>query len=454
MGGGAAMLSYDDAIRYLYSFANYEFTPLDHASAATLDLRRVRTLLARFDDPQRGRHTVHITGSKGKGSTAAMIAAVLRRAGHRVGLFTSPHLHRETERVQVDGESIPEGDLARLVEALRPAVEEINAAGEHGRLTTFELRTALAFLYFRERGVDWQVVEVGLGGRLDATNVLDEKELCVFTPVSLEHTRILGDTVAKIAADKAGILRRGTRAVMGLQRESAAEVFRAACAGLDVPLEEVASACRMAPGRADADGQEMRLRTPRADYRLTLPLLGRHQLENAAAAVLAVENLRDAGVDAPPDVVRAALAEVKWPGRLEVIKRRPLLVLDGAHNADSARRLVQALRAHFSFRRVLLVVGLNADKDIPAFAREFAGLDPDVIATRARLPRAAAPDIVADAFREAGTAVRSAPAVAQAVDDALAEAGPGDLIFVTGSLYVVAEARGWVLGVVPSPAEA
>jgi dihydrofolate synthase/folylpolyglutamate synthase len=448
------MLTYAEAIRYLYSFANYEFTPLERASAAALDLRRLRVLLARLDDPQRGRHTVHITGSKGKGSTAAMIAAILRESGQRTGLFTSPHLHRETERIQVDGEPIPTDDFIRLVETIQPLVAATNATGEYGRLTTFELRTALSFLWFREQQVDWQVIEVGLGGRLDATNVLDEKELCVFTPVSLEHTRILGDTVAKIAADKSGILRRGCRAVMGLQRESAADVFRAACAALDVPLEEVAETCRMAPGRADADCQEMRLRTPRADYRVALPLLGRHQLENAATAILAVENLRVAGIDAPPPVVGKALTEVKWPGRLEVIKRRPLLVLDGAHNGDSARRLAQALRAHFSFRRVLLVVGLNADKDMSAFARELATLDPEVTATRARLPRAAAANDVADAFRREGVPARIAPSVAWAVDDALAEAGPADLVCVTGSLYVVAEARAWVLGIVPSPAEA
>ncbi|MFN8557627.1 MAG: folylpolyglutamate synthase/dihydrofolate synthase family protein [Dehalococcoidia bacterium] len=447
------MSAYTEAIRYLYSFANYEFTPLDRASAASLDLRRVRALLARLGDPQRGRRTVHITGSKGKGSASAMIAAILRGAGRRTGLFTSPHLHHETERYQVDGEPMPDADLVRLVEALRPHVAELNAEGQHGRLTTFELRTALTFLYFRERQVDWQVVEVGLGGRLDATNVLDEKDLCVFTPVSLEHTQILGDTVAKIAADKAGILRPGVRAVMGLQRESAAEVFRAVCKQMNASLEEVAQTCRMNPGRADMDGQEARLRTSRAEYRLRLPLLGRHQLENAATAVLAVENLRDAGVVAPPPAVAAALAEVRWPGRLEVLRRRPVLVVDGAHNADSARRLVDALGRHFQFRRVLLVVGLNRDKDRAAFAGAWAGLAPEVIAAAARIPRAAPAVAVADAFREAGMMARTAPSVAQAVDDALNEADAGDLICVTGSLYVVAEARAWVLGIAADPAE-
>jgi dihydrofolate synthase / folylpolyglutamate synthase len=445
------MTAYADALRYLYSFANYEFTPLDRASAATLDLRRMRALLERLGNPHTGRRTVHITGSKGKGSTAAMIAAILQGQGYVTGFYTSPHLHRETERIRVDGEPIEEDALVRLIDEMRPVVEELNAAGAHGRLTTFELRTAVASLYFRERGVQWQVVEVGLGGRLDATNVLDEKDLCVFTPISLEHTRILGDTVAKIATDKAGILREGVRAVMGLQRESAADVIRARCADLGAQLEEVAQTCKMSPGRADLDGQELRLRTPREEYRFTIPLLGRHQLENAATAVLAVENLRDAGVEVTPQGVKAALSEVKWPGRLEVIKRKPLVVLDGAHNGDSARRLVQALTGVFSFRRLILIAGLNGDKDLDAFAREFASLEPDVIATRAHLPRAAAPEAVARAFTEQGMPVRTAPDVAAAVDDALAEVGPNDLICVTGSLYVVAEARAWVLGIVPDP---
>src|SRR5262249_29388095 len=193
-----------------------------------------------------------------------------------------------TERIRVDGEPIAEEELVRLVSAVRPHVEAIVAGG--ARLTTFDLRTALAFLAFRDADVTWQVVEGGLGGTLDSTNLLDEKDLCIFPPGSLEHTQGLGDTVAEIAADKAGILRRGTRAVMSLQRESAAEVFRARCASLDVPLAEVATSCQLAIDKTDADGSAFRLKTARASYRVTLPLLGRHQVENAATAVLAVEN--------------------------------------------------------------------------------------------------------------------------------------------------------------------
>jgi len=446
-------VTYAEALRWLYGFTNYEMVPLSAASAARLELKPLRVLLARLGDPQRGRHSVHITGSKGKGSTAAMMEAILRGAGQRTGLFTSPHLHRETERIQIDGQPLGPATLVRLVEQLQPHVEAVTA--EVGRLTTFDLRTALAFLAFRERGVDWQVIEVGLGGRLDSTNVLDEKDLCVFTPVSLEHTQVLGNTVAEISGDKSGILRRGSRAVMAPQRESAADIFRARCAELGVPLEEVAAACALSIDRADADGQNVRLKTPRATYRFRLPLIGRHQAENAATAVLGVENLAESGLTVDPGVVATSLGEVRWPGRLEVVKRRPLVVLDGAHNTDSAKRFVQAIRETFNARRPLLVVGLNTDKDLAGFANTLCSGLPsvDVIATRATIGRAAEPGAVAAAFAEAGAMVRTAPTVSAAVAEALAEAEPSDMVCVTGSLYVVAEARAWLLGILPDGIE-
>lgn len=451
-GYNTPVTPYADTLAWLYQFSDYEVTPLAAASAARLQLRPLRHLLARLGDPQQGRRSIHITGSKGKGSTAAMIASILAAAGERVGLYTSPHLHSERERIRVDGEPVSEAHFVALVEQVRPHAEAVMAAGE--RLTTFDLRTALGFLAFNQGAVAWQVIEVGLGGRLDSTNVLDQKDCCVFTPISLEHTQILGSTAAEIAADKAGILRPGARAVMAPQRESAADVLRERCAALDVPLEEVAAACALTVDRADLDGQTFRLKTPRAAYKLTLPLLGRHQVENAATAVLAVENCPAAGVAVDAPAMQRGLAEVRWPGRLEVIKRRPLIVLDGAHNADSARRLAQALRGTFSARRTVLVVGMNADKNLPAFTRTLVdGLgEIDVIATRAAIRRAVPARAVADAFNEAGALARTAPTVAAAVDEALATVGDADLVCVTGSLYVVAEARAWLLGILPDGA--
>ncbi len=444
------MMTFAEAAAWILSFANYELAPLDRATASRRELRPLRDLLARLGDPQRGRGTVHLTGSKGKGSVAAMIAAMLRACGLRTGLFTSPHLHTIRERMQVDGEPIAEDEFARLCSLLRPQVDELLAGG--ARLTTFELLTALGFLHFREQGAEWQVVEVGLGGTLDATNVLDEKQLCVFTPIGLEHTEILGDTVQQIAADKAGILRPAVRAVMGLQRESAAEVLRAACAERGATLVEVASACQLARGRSGLDGQELRLRTPLAEYKVKLPLVGRFQAENAATAILGMEQLIDAGVPFTPQTAAAGLAEVRWPGRVEVVKRSPLVVVDGAHSPDSARRLAQTVREELPHRGFYLIVGASADKDLAAIAAAFAPLDPTVIATAAQHPRAAPAAAVGQAFQDAGMMVRLAPDVPAAIDAALGEAAGGDLVLATGSLFVAAEARAAVLGLLPLPA--
>ncbi len=442
------MMDFGEATTWLLSFANYEMAPLDRTTAARRELRPLRELLSRLGEPQRGRGTVHITGSKGKGSVAAMIAAMLRACGLRTGLFTSPHLHTIRERMQVDGEPIAEADFARLTAVLRPHVEALITGGE--KLTTFELLTALGLLHFREQDAAWQVIEVGLGGTLDATNVLDEKQLCVFTPIGLEHTEILGDTVQQIAADKAGILRPGVHAVMGLQRESAAEVLRAACAERGATLLEVASVCQLSRGRSGLDGQELRLRTPLAEYRAKLPLVGRFQAENAAAAILGMEQLIDAGVPFTPQSAAAGLAEVRWPGRVEVLKRSPLVVVDGAHSPDSARRLAQTIREELPHRGFYLVVGASSDKDLAAIAAAFAPLDPTVLATAAQHPRAASAATVGQAFQDAGMMVRLAPDVAAAMDAALGEAGSGDLVLAAGSLFVAAEARAAVLGLLPA----
>jgi dihydrofolate synthase/folylpolyglutamate synthase len=422
-------VTYREALDLLQRVAalDYERSGVSTFSTTDPELTRMRSLLARLGDPQRGRRTVHVAGSKGKGSTAAMIAAILHAAGARVGLYTSPHLHDFRERIAVGGEPIEEEAFAALAAPVAEAGEAEVAAGRD-RPTLFELLTALAFLYFRDQDAGWQVIEVGLGGRLDPTNVLDEKDLSVITPVSLEHTTVLGTTLPEIAAEKAAVIRAGNEVVMALQREPAADVIRARCAAVGATLHEVALECAVRRGRADADGQELRLKTPAGLYGLRLPLLGRHQVENAATAVRAAELASAFGPDVTPDLVRDALASVRWPGRLEVLKRRPLLVVDGAHNVDSARRLREALRDHFGARRTVLVVGVLRDKDINGIAAELAPAGDDVIVVGLRHPRAADPGGVARAFQDAGAAPLAAPDVGAGLEQAWAIAGAGDLI--------------------------
>jgi len=437
-------MNYQQALGYLMSFADFERTG---QFTARPDLAPTKALLRALGDPQRGPLTVHIAGSKGKGSTAAMLASILREAGLRTGLYTSPHLHTFCERIRLDGEPISQEAFARHVEALAPAVDEARARHPERRLVTFDLLTALGFRAFREEGVDAQVIETGLGGRLDSTNVLDEKAVCVITPISLEHTAILGDTIAKIAREKAGIITPAAVVVMGLQRESAAAVIRQTCAERGASLVEAAQACAMTRTGHSSEGQDFRLRTPAGTYDLHLPLLGRHQLENAATAVLAAEALARQGVELSEVACRRGLEGVRWPGRLEIVRRRPLVVLDGAHNGQSARRLREALEEDLDIGRAILVMGYSGDKDATALAREMEPVAARVIATRSRSPRAAPPQEVAAAFAEHGIAASCEESVAVAMDAALAQAEPGDAICVFGSLFVAAEAREHLLGI-------
>ena len=446
-------MDYLEALRLLRRRNDWERSG-SAADASRWDLRRMRSLLSRIGDPHLGRGTVHVAGSKGKGSVAAMIAAVLQAADVSAGLYTKPHLHRFVERIAVDGEAIAPEDFGRLMAELSTQIEAEETDARYGTVSTFEALVALAFLYFRERETVWQVLEVGLGGRLDATNVFDEKAICVITPIGLEHTAILGDTVGQIAEEKAAIITPGATVVMGPQREAAADVVRRVCAEREATLIEVAQSCAMKRTGGNREGQDLVLRTDRATYKLRLPLLGRHQLSNAATAVLALEALAAHGVEIDEAAMRRGLAALRWPGRIELLRQRPLVVADSAHNRDSARALVQTVREELGCSEMTLVVGCSNDKDIEALAGELAPLASQVIATRSRHPRAMDPRDVADVF-----AARELPAtvcepVGAAVDAAQAQ---GDAVLVCGSLFVAAEAREHVLGVAydpPLPAEA
>ena len=444
-------MDYRQAIDYLSSFTNWERTPAQAFAAANFDLRRVHSFLARLGNPQRGPRTVHIAGSKGKGSIAAMTAAILTAAGPDggVGLYTSPHLHTFCERIAVDDQPIAQGDFARLTEVIAPAAAAENADGRFGQLTTFELLTALAFLYFREREASWQVLEVGMGGRRDATSAAEEKDVAVVGAISLEHTAILGDTVEKIAAEKAAIIRPACPVVMAPQPfPEAAAVIRRQAADAGAPLVDVTESYSWERLAWDLSGQSLRLDGPRGRRELWLPLLGAHQLENAAAAVAAIDILLEGGTNVPEPAIAAGLRQVRWPGRLEVLRDKPLVVADGAHNGDSARRLREALRDYFQFRRLILVSGVSQDKMVEDMARELAPLAALVIATSSRHPRAGDPSAVAAAYAAAGAATECAPSVGAALERALAVAAPDDLVCVVGSLFVAAEAREHILELV------
>ena len=426
-------MDYRESLRYLLSFTDFEKLPGSAYSAANFDLRRMVELLSLLGNPHLVPRTIHIAGTKGKGSTAAMIASALSADGCRTGLYTSPHLHTFRERMRVDGEMIEEGMFADLTDKARPAVEEVNRRHEYGELTTFEILTAVAFSFFDEQGVDFQVLETGLGGRLDATNVVSP-ELCVITSISRDHAEVLGDTLAEIAGEKAGIIKRGAQVISAPQRPEAAAVIEDACRRNETTLVVVGRDVTWRKLTSDLSGQSFEVEGTRGSYKLAIPLLGAHQLENAATTVAALEAL---GVES--NAIARGLAQVMWPGRLEVLRREPVVMVDGAHNADSARRLKESITEYFDHKRLILVIGASSDKDVAGMVAELAPLASAVIATRSRHPRAVAPAGLIDEFSRYGVVPRVTESVAAAMKLALAKAKPGDLICAAGSVFVIAE---------------
>jgi len=431
-------MDYQQTLDYIYSFVDYETTPRP-LDAANYDLRRVDELLARLGNPHLKARSVHIAGTNGKGSVAAMVASALTVSGYTTGLYTSPHLNDLRERIRVDGELISKAELVDLVERLKPEVEAVNRKATYGRLTTFELLTALGFIYFGLKGVDFQVLEVGLGGRLDATNVI-QPEVCLITSVSLDHRDVLGNSLAEIAAEKAGIIKLGCVVVTSPQADEVARVIKETCVnrgaslvrvGIDVTWQELGFV---------SNRQLLRVKGRLGSYELSIPLLGHYQLENAATAVAALEVLAERGFNISRDSIINGLAQVSWPGRFQILSHHPLVLVDGAHNPDGARRLKQSLKQYLDFERAILVIGVSCGKDVAGIVSELFPLFGKVIVTRSRHPRAmASPPIVAE-FRKQGVETQVVDDVPAALSQALALAGDRDLVCIAGSLFVIAEA--------------
>ncbi len=432
-------MNYLQAEDYILSFTDYEKIPGIAYTSANYDLRRMGKLLQPLGNPHLGTRTVHIAGTKGKGSTAAMISKVLIAAGYKTGLFTSPHLHTLRERITTNGTMISEADFAALVTKLKPIVEKVNKEAAYGELTTFEILTAVVFAYFKNSQVDFQVLEVGLGGRLDATNVA-KADVCVITSLSLDHTEILGNTVAKIAAEKAGIIKPECIVVSAPQVKEAAEVIEQACRQQRARLIQVGKDVTWHKTDGNLCQQTLKIKGKTGDYDLTIPLLGDYQLENAATALAALEALVCLGAKISAQNIARGFSQVSWPGRLQILSREPMVVVDGAHNAYSMRKLVESIKNCFNCNRCFVIFGTSCDKDITGMARELRPLTDNIIVTSSSHPRAASISMLVDEFAKQGIKVDVIKNVSTALSKALAVAQKTGLILVTGSLFVVAEA--------------
>lgn len=431
--------AYRDALDWLYGLVNYE-AAAQPRDPSRFDLRRVTMLLDRLGNPHLTARTVHIAGSKGKGSTAAMIAAVLSRAGYRTGLYTSPHLVETTERFKVDGTDMTPAEFVDGIALLRPLVTDINAEARYGKLTTFEVMTVLAFVFFTRLRAEWQVIETGLGGRLDATNVVSP-EVTVLTTIGLEHTEVLGHTLAEIAAEKAGIIKPGVPVVSAPQNPSAMAVIERIAAQKKAALH-VPDMAGLSGSVFDNGRQAFTFTGSQGDYRLSLPLLGSYQRLNSVLAVTALEVLKERGLRLDRNDIEAGLAGVVWPGRFQVLSRSPWIILDGAHTPEAAFELRASLESFFPTmpRPAVLVVGSSLDKDIGGMAVVMVPLFDTVIAVRARHPRAMEPERLVEVFGRHGADVRTAPSVDAALADGRRIVGDGGLVVVSGSLFAVGEA--------------
>jgi len=435
---------YQQTLDYIYSFIDYE-TMRQPRSAAHFDLRRVEELLKRLGNPHLKARTVHIAGTKGKGSVAAMTASVLMAAGYKTGLYTSPHLTDLRERIRVDGEFILQETLIKLTDRLKPEITTVNRKATYGKLTTFEVLTALGFSYFADEKVDFQVVEVGLGGRLDATNVV-KPEVCVITTIGLDHIDVLGGSLAQIAAEKAGIIKSGAFVISSPQTDEVLEVIAETCRKNGVELILVGRDIEYKRLAFKADRQFMEVKGRLAPYNIASPLLGGYQLENTAAAVAVLEALAERDFNVTRGDIIKGLEEVSWVGRFQVLGEKPLIIADGAHNPVSIRQLKQSLADYIGgenkelFNKSILVIGVSEDKDIGAIAAELVTDFDVVIATRSSHPRAMDAAPLAAEFEKHNSKAYKTKTVTEALEKALAMAGNDSFICITGSLFVVGDA--------------
>jgi len=420
-------------------------------------LARMRELLAKLDNPHHELPVIHVAGTKGKGSTAVMVSAVLTAAGRRTGAFTSPHLERIEERIAVNGRACSAAELVELVDRVRRPVQEMDAqaaAGPPDEIgpTYFELTSAMAMLHFARRRVDAAVLEVGLGGRLDSTNVC-RPLLSVITSISLDHVRQLGDTLTSIAREKAGIIKPSVPVISGVVQSEPREVIRQVCRehgcsltelGIDFNFDyrpprnvESAAAQGQIDFRYDADGVRIQYDD------VSLGLLGRHQAANAAVALAALAELTKAGWRIPEEAIRKGLAEAVCPARAEVVSRRPVVVIDGAHNLASVKALAETLEESLSCRRRLLVFAASQEKDVRGMLSALLDRFDEVIFTRyEENPRSVPPEeLNAAAVELTGRPCRVCPTPADAWREVRSLAGDDDLICITGSLFIAAEMR-------------
>lgn len=421
---------YNNSLDYLYSFVDYSLKHSSELAKADFNLDRMFALMESLGNPQNKYPIIHVAGTKGKGSVSALCASALNAAGYKTGLYTSPHLLDFVERIQINGEPISHEQLNELIEEIKPHVAKIE------KLTTFEITTALAFMAFAKYGVTAAVFEVGLGGRLDATNVVRPK-VSVITSLSYDHTAVLGNTLTLIAGEKAGIIKPNVPVVSSPQKDEALEVLERVARERNSKLTLVGRDVTFELIESSLEGQRLAVSFQRSAINLQIPLLGSHQIENAATAYTA---LKTSGIPITDIQIQKGFSQVKWPARFEIKRLDPPVIFDSAHNQDSFEKLYETLETYFPNRKVYLIFGASEDKNIPGM---FAALKPKIakiILTRADHPRALEVEKIASLADQAGAAHEAAVPVKAALARALElSSKDGSIVLSAGSMFVTAE---------------
>jgi len=415
--------SYDKALSYLYDLQKY---------GIKFGLSSTSNLLARLGNPHDNFRAIHIAGTNGKGSTAAMLSAILTEMGMQVGLYTSPHLVRFNERFRINDQDVDDRGIMDVFRRVKDVVDEREPP------TFFEMTTAMALSFFAEKKVDWAILEVGMGGRLDATNVI-QPQMTIINNVAFDHQEFLGATLGRIAREKAGIIKQGVPLITAVRQPVALAVIRERCSALDAPCYRVGQQIKVrsqGKQRFSYRGLKWRLDT------LQLPLAGRHQLLNAATALGALEVLEQVGQLPPTSShAREGLRKTRWPGRLEWFRERPPVLLDGAHNYAGVVALCKALQEEYTYKRLIIVLGIMADKDLPGMLHKLAPLADHIILTRPKYERAAEPESLREVAGEFANRTELIRSVRQALQRAMILATHEDLVVVTGSLYFIGEVK-------------
>jgi len=451
---------YQKQLEYLYSFIDHSLTRNLRNSPENFNLDRMRSMMSFLGEPQKKYQVIHVAGTKGKGSTAALIANVLQQANYKVGFYTSPHLHDYCERIKINNTNLSHQDFIKLMDEIKPYINKVEG------ITTFELTTAIALLYFYIQKVDFAVIEVGLGGRLDATNIVDPL-VSVITSLSLDHINVLGDTLAQIAYEKAGIIKPGCPVVIAPQKEEARRVLYRIAEERNSEVIEVGKDLLYAASAHNLDGQSFIVwpkeeqsfvnhyiesggRDEWAPKRFHIPLLGFHQVQNAATAYATVLEIQKSGVKIRDEEIIKGFEKVEWPGRFEIINKKPLIIIDSAHNRESSLRLRLAIDDYFPGVPVILVFGASEDKDIEGMLIELLPRVKSVVSTKSFHPRALEPENIVEYALKLGKRGYFTNSVEEAIEKALELAGSEALILVTGSIFVAAAVREvWLKNIFP-----